>query len=115
VEIELSKLSLKPEPLQVESFARFPAAKRDLSLLVPETVSYGTIKDKVVASGGALLSTVDLFDIYRGKGVPAGHGAYGIRLKFRSAKGNLKGKAVDKAIAAILGELKNSLGIEPRV
>ena len=115
VEIELSKLTLTPLPLQVETFARFPAVKRDLSLLVPETVSYGAIKDKVVAAGGPLLATVDLFDIYCGKGIAEGHGAYGIRLKFRSAKGNLKGKAVDKAIVAILRELKDSLGIEPRV
>lgn len=115
VEIRLSAMSLIPEPVKFEAFARFPAAKRDLSLLVPATVSYGTIKEKVVASGGRLLDTVDLFDIYRGKGVPDEFGAYGIRLKFRSAKGNLKGKAVDKAIESILSELKDSLGIEPRV
>ncbi len=115
VEIRLSAMSLTPQTVKFEGFARFPAAKRDLSLLVPETVSYGAIKEKVLSSGGKLLATVDLFDIYRGKGVPEGNGAYGIRLKFRSAKGNLKGKAVDKAIESILKELKGGLGIEPRV
>jgi phenylalanyl-tRNA synthetase beta chain len=57
---------------------------------------------------------VELFDIYRGKGLPEGRGAYGIRLKFRSAKGNLKGKTVDLAIGAALEALAARLGIEPR-
>jgi len=114
-EILLHEISLEPQPTKFEAFARFPAVKRDLSLLVPETVSYGTIAETVKTAGGPLLDTVDLFDIYRGKGLPAGSGAYGIRLKFRSAKGNLKGKAVDKAIVGILKGLKDSLGIEPRV
>ncbi len=115
VEIRLSGLSLAPQAVKFENFARFPVVKRDLSLLVPEAVSYGSVDEVVRAAGGPLLATVDLFDIYRGKGVPEGLGAYGIRLKFRSAKGNLKGKAVDKAIEGILKGLKADLGIEPRV
>ncbi len=114
VEICLSRLSLVPQPMKYEAFARFPAAKRDLSLLVPEAVAYGSIKELAGTAGGPLLDTVDLFDIYRGKGVPEGFGAYGIRLKFRSAKGSLKGKAVDKAIEGLLKALKEDLGIEPR-
>jgi len=115
VEIRLSDLALEPQPMRFEDFARFPAVKRDLSLLVPEQVSYGAIVAEVRASGGPLLADLDLFDVYRGQGVPAGHGAYGIRLKFRSAKGSLKGTAVDKAIASLLKGLKSNLGIEPRV
>ncbi len=115
VEIRLSAMSLTPEAMRFESFARFPAVKRDLSLLVPEAVAYGSIEDLVNQAGGPLLDTVELFDIYRGKGVPEGFGAYGIRLKFRSAKGNLKGKAVDKAIEKLVAALKADLNIEQRV
>jgi hypothetical protein len=35
-------------------------------------------------------------------------------LKFRSAKGSLKGEAVDAAIVRILGSLKDRLGVEAR-
>ena len=65
-------------------------------------------------AGGPLLRSVELFDIYRGKGLPEGRGAFGIRLKFSSAKGNLKGKTVDLAIAAVLEALAKELGIAPR-
>jgi phenylalanyl-tRNA synthetase beta chain len=113
-EINLDRLELSPVPVRYRPFARFPAVKRDLSLLVPRGVTYGRIAGVVRASAGALLEDVELFDIYRGKGLPDGHGAYGIRLKFRSAKGNLKGKTVDLAIAAVLEALARELGIEPR-
>ena len=114
-EIRISSLDLAPQPMRFESFARFPAVKRDLSLLVPGAVTYGQVRQAVTAAGGPLLDTVDLFDIYRGPGVAEGFGAYGIRLKFRSAKGNLKGKAVDMAIEGILKGLKENLGIEVRI
>jgi len=114
-EIDLTRISLQPAPVKFVGFTRFPVVKRDLSLLVPESVSYGSVREAVKRTGGPLLKTVDLFDIYRGEGVPEGFGAYGIRLKFGSGKGNLKGKAVDKAIEGIIDGLKSGLGIEPRV
>lgn len=113
-EIRLSDLDVTPEPLAYQEIVRFPAVKRDLSLLVPRGISFGQIREVVVGSGGPLLESVELFDIYRGKGLPEGAGAYGIRLKFRSAKGNLKGKTVDGAIQAILAALSDRLKIEQR-
>ena len=113
-EINLDELDLTPQGVEFKPFARFPGVKRDLSLLVPGAVSYQDIDDVVRESGGILLVDVELFDIYRGKGVPEGLGAFGIRLKFRSDKGNLKGKAVDKAITKILKDLADRLKIEPR-
>ncbi len=113
-EINLSAADMSPEPMEYQAFARFPAVKRDLSLLVPEGTAWGAIKDTVVEIGGPHISDVDLFDIYRGKGVPEDRGAFGIRLKFRSQKGNLKGKTVDGAIVRILAGLSDRLQIEPR-
>ncbi|RKZ18824.1 hypothetical protein DRQ50_03320, partial [bacterium] len=113
-EIELTALDLTPVPLRYEDFARFPAVKRDLSLLVPEGVTFGEVSAVVRDTAGALLENVELFDIYRGKGVPEGRGAYGIRLKFRSDKGNLKGRTVDGAIARCVEALTDRLKIEHR-
>jgi len=114
VEINLSLLDILPKPLKFQSFGRFPAVKRDLSLLVPSSVGFSQLVETVEAAGGPLLRDVELFDIYRGKGVPEGSGAYGIRLKFQSDKGSLKGKTVDRAIGLVLTALKDRLQIESR-
>jgi phenylalanyl-tRNA synthetase beta chain len=95
-------------------FTRFPAVKRDLSLLVPSGVAFGQIQDTVTEVGGELLELSELFDIYRGKGVPEGNAAFGIRLKFRSGTGSLKGETVDAAIGEILAALKDRWAIETR-
>jgi phenylalanyl-tRNA synthetase beta chain len=113
-EINLDLVDLAPTPMKYEPFTRFPAVKRDLSLLVPQGIVYEDLEKVVREAGGVHLDSVELFDIYRGKGVPEGQGAYGIRLKFRSAKGNLKGKTVDFAIGQILEALASRLKIEHR-
>ncbi len=113
-EINLDLLDLNPLEMKYQPFARFPEVKRDLSLLVPNGTVYGQVEQVVLESGGVHLELVELFDIYRGKGVAEGHGAYGIRLKFRSAKGNLKGKTVDYAIKQIIEALASRLKIEHR-
>ena len=113
-EIELGALELPPPALVYRPFSRFPAVKRDLSLLVPETVRYGTVSRLVRERGGEFLESLELFDIYKGKGLPEGTLAMGIRLKFRSAEGNLKGETVEKAVQAIVDALSAQLEVRIR-
>ena len=114
LEVDLGRLDLTPAPVRYAPFSRFPAVKRDLSLLVPGQVTYAQLAEVVRAGGGDLLESLELFDIYEGKGVPAGHSAYGIRLKFRSATGSLEGKTVDRALASITTALSERLDVQPR-
>jgi len=113
-EIDMEYLKMSPEDVRYKPFTRFPVVKRDLSLLVPQGVAYRQVETVVRDSGGELLESVELFDVYRGKGLPEGTGAFGIRLMFRSGKGNLKGKTVDRAISIILEALKRELDIDTR-
>lgn len=113
-EIRFDALEAAPEAVAYQPFARYPAVKRDLSLLVPAGVAWEAIRTVVRDTAGPHLADLELFEIYRGKGVSEGFGAFGIRLKFRSEKGNLKGKTVDRAISGILEGLDQRLGIRTR-
>ncbi len=110
-ELDLSCLNLQPESVEFKQYSRFPAVKRDLSLLVPAGLRYQQVRALVEESAGDLLESVELFDIYRGKELPDQRAAFGIRLKFRSVKGNLKGKTVDKAVAKIQKTLAEQLDV----
>ncbi len=114
LELELDGFDLSPAPVRYASFSRFPAVKRDLSLVTPAGVGYESVRDVVTRSGGPLLAEVELFDLFRGGQLTDGSAALGIRLKFQSAKSNLKGKAVDKAIDAIMDALRNELDVQLR-
>jgi len=110
-EIELSRLDLTPAPVEFRPFSRFPAVKRDLSLVVPGGTDFAQLEAVIQEHGAELLEELELFDIYRGKGIPDGCSAVGIRLKFRSDKGNLRGKMVDKAIEKIQDALAKQLDV----
>ncbi len=114
LELDLGRADLTPAPVTYSAFSRFPAVKRDLSLLVPHEVTYEAVSGCVRESGGKLLESLALFDHYTGKGVPEGVAAHGIRLKFRSARGSLEGGTVDRAIEQILAALSEKLGVRPR-
>jgi len=113
-EVELGDLDPAAATPRFAPFSRFPAAKRDLSLLVPDGVGYDRIREVVQEAAGGLLQTCDLFDVYRGAGLGEGRAAFGIRLKFQSAKGSLQGKAVDAAVAAVTEALARTLNVELR-
>lgn len=110
----LADTDLRPAPVRYEPFSRYPAAKRDLSLVVPDGVSYAAIDALLREHGGPLLQDWDLFDHFRGGSLPEGTSSLGIRLQFQSAKGSLKGKAVDMAVDALRSRLEGDLGVTIR-
>jgi phenylalanyl-tRNA synthetase beta chain len=92
----------------------YPAVERDLALLVADTVTAASVMALMRERGGELLEEVTLFDHYRGEGVPVGQRSVAFRLRFRAAERTLKDKEVDRAVQAIVGRLKEELGVEPR-
>lgn len=75
---------------------RFPAVKRDLSLMVPERVPAGELRDVVFAQQQKYIESVDIFDVYRGKSLPQGAKSVSLSLTYRSDTATLKDAAVDK-------------------
>jgi phenylalanyl-tRNA synthetase beta chain len=113
-EVHLNQLDLEPAPVRYRPFGRYPAVKRDLSLVVPRTVTYAQLAETIRAAAGSLLEELELFDIYSDKRVAEGFTTYGIRLKFRSADGNLEGRLVDTTLESIVGDLATRLAVRLR-
>jgi phenylalanyl-tRNA synthetase beta chain len=104
-----------PAPVPVyRRLPQYPAVERDLALIVPDGVPAQAVLDAIGSRGGGLLEEVALFDHYRGEGVPAGARSVAFGLRFRSPDRTLKDKEVDRAVTAIVGFLKEELGVEPR-
>lgn len=93
---------------------RFPAMRRDISLLVPEQVSAALLMESCRRHGGALLEDVVLFDVYRGKGVDAGLKSIAIGLSFRDRRHTLDDKVVQERLHAIICGLQADCGAELR-
>lgn len=67
-----------------QTFSTYPASDRDLAFFAPLTVSFADLEKAVRQVGGDLLATVQLFDEYRGQGVPEGQRSLALRMVYRA-------------------------------
>jgi phenylalanyl-tRNA synthetase beta chain len=91
-----------------------PASERDLALVLPPDVSAASVERVLRRQGGALLEQVDIFDEYRGAGLPEGHRGVGFRLRFRAPDRTLLTAEVDAAVGRCVTALEKELGIHLR-
>jgi phenylalanyl-tRNA synthetase beta chain len=84
---------------------RYPAATRDLALVVPKEVSALQIEKAIRKAGGGLVSQVRLFDLYQGKQVPGGHRSLAYSITFRHEEGTLTEAEINK----VQGNIESAL------
>lgn len=77
--------------------SKFPSSDIDLAFEVPDDVPASSVLASLRKGGGALLQTVELFDVYRGDGVPDGARSLAYRLRFQAADRTLTDAEVAEA------------------
>ena len=92
----------------------FPAIERDLALVVPTGCTAADLDLVIQDSGGALLESLEIFDLYSDPENDNEVRSMAFRLRFRSEDRTLKDKEVDKSVGLILRRLKEQLDVEPR-
>lgn len=85
--------------------SRFPDSTRDIALLAPEHVTAETIVDCVKNVKIKEIEQVEIFDVYRGAGIPEGCKSIAIRIRYRSYERTL----TDDEIVAFHGRVIESL------
>ena len=91
-----------------------PAAQIDLALLVPDALLSSDVERVIRSNGGDLLERLDLFDDFRGQGLPAGTRSLAWRLTFRDATRTLRDKEIEGRTNKILRALEGELGVRQR-
>jgi phenylalanyl-tRNA synthetase beta chain len=99
--------SFKPLP-------QFPSSRRDVAMLVPEAVTHEQVLQSVKQAKAANLESVELFDIFRGQGVPAGQKSFAYAFTYRAADRTLTDAEINSAHERILEGLKTQLKAELR-
>jgi phenylalanyl-tRNA synthetase beta chain len=93
---------------------RYPAALRDIAVIVPETVTAERVDAEIRAAGGELLRGVRLFDLYRGESIPAGTRSLAYALTYQADDRTLTDKEVDKAHRKVEDRLRHVLKAQVR-
>ena len=90
--------------------SRHPAAERDLAVVVAEDRPAGEVEATIRTSGGELLQSTSLFDVYRGAPLGPDEKSLAFRLTFRAPDRTLAEAEVDAAIEAITLAIRSAVG-----
>jgi phenylalanyl-tRNA synthetase beta chain len=111
-ELEVDALAVE-KPLYRE-ISRFPQVRRDLAVVVDETVALSALAERVVLAASSLLCDLRIFDVYRGQGVEAGRKSVALGLIFQDISRTLTDEDVEQLMASIITDLRVSLNARIR-
>jgi phenylalanyl-tRNA synthetase beta chain len=83
---------------------RFPKVKRDLAFVLAADVSVGSLEETLRRSTGALLESVELFDIYEGDPLPAGKKSVAFSITLLSREKTLTDAEVDACLSRVIAD-----------
>jgi phenylalanyl-tRNA synthetase beta chain len=106
---ELEMDALTVEKPQYREISRFPQVRRDLAVVVDETVALSALAERVVLTASSLLCDLRIFDVYRGQGVEAGRKSVALGLIFQDISRTLTDEDVERLIASIVADLRVNL------
>ena len=107
-------LSKRNAAKSFKALPQFPSSRRDVAMLVPETVTHEAVLQSVKQAKAANLESVELFDVFRGKGVPDGQKSLAYAFTYRAADKTLTDADVNSAHEKVLETLKTQLKVELR-
>jgi phenylalanyl-tRNA synthetase beta chain len=87
----------------------FPSIRRDVAMLVPESTTHEAVAQIVKQARAANLEGVELFDVFRGKNVPAGQKSMAYAFTYRSLERTLTDSEVNGAHEKVVAQLKERL------
>lgn len=103
-EIDIDVLSERELP-KFTPLLKFPSIRRDLAVIVDESVKGGELIDFIVKIGGKLLTDAFIFDIYKGEHLEQGKKSVALAMTLRHPEKTLEdaeiNKVVDKVVAGL--------------
>jgi phenylalanyl-tRNA synthetase beta chain len=97
-----------------EEVSKFPAVRRDLSMLIDKSVSFGQLKQIAQKTERKLLKEVSVFDVYEGDKLPAGKKSYALSFIIQDIEKTLTDKAIDAIMQKLIYNLGKEAGAEIR-
>ncbi|HTB79983.1 MAG TPA: phenylalanine--tRNA ligase subunit beta [Opitutaceae bacterium] len=110
------KLAVAPARRRYADFSLFPAALRDLALVVDTAAPAGDIRARLAQSARAAVGSafavesVEVFDVYRGQGLPEGKKSLAFSFVFRAANRTLTDDEVNAAFQKIQDDVVKTAG-----
>jgi len=105
---------IKRDKVSFSELPKFPAVRRDLALLLDESVSYGDLRAAAFKQAKKLLRQVGLFDVYRGDKIPAGKKQYALSFLIQDLEKTLTDQDTERVMERLLTTFQKDFGAQLR-
>ena len=92
--------------VKYKALPKFPAAERDIAVLVDKAALVGDLEATIAKASGALLENIRLFDVYEGDRIPEDKKSVAFAISFRAADRSLTSEEVNKVFNKIVKDLQ---------
>jgi len=114
-EIDFDQLQKQcSENKEYRQISYHPPALRDISGIVPEEIKVEEAAEAIRNSSNNLLKSVEVFDVYKGKGIPSDKKSISFHLTYQSDEKTLDAKTIDGMVSDLLNKLKQTINWEER-
>ena len=114
----LADLNLSPllsgQVTAFKAISRYPKVLRDLAVVVDNSIAWQQIVDAVESLGDPRIQAVELFDVYRGTGVPEGCQSLALSLSLQDPEKTLDDVAIQEMVDQVVRTLGEQTGAELR-
>ena len=107
-------LESKNKKVSFTGLPKYPEVRRDLALLIDKQVKFSALKDLAFRTEKTLLRSVDLFDVYEGKGIPEEKKSYALSFVLRDDEKTLNDKQIDKIMQRLITTFDREFGAKLR-
>jgi phenylalanyl-tRNA synthetase beta chain len=97
-----------------EEISRFPQVRRDLAIVVDESITLSTLAERVTLAASNLLRDLRIFDVYRGPGLEKGRKSVAFGLIFQDISRTLTDDDVERLMASVVADLRENLNARIR-
>jgi phenylalanyl-tRNA synthetase beta chain len=101
--------SFRSEVPVFREISKFPAIRRDLAVVLDESVTLDELRESVNLAAKGLLHELNVFDVYRGKGIEPGRKSVALGLILQETSRTLTDGEADAVVAAVIERVKGDL------
>lgn len=107
--------ALRRRNIEVEELNKYPSVRRDLALVIENSIKFGDIVAIARKVGKKLIKDINLFDVYENEAqLGAGKRSYAVSFLFEDPSKTLQVKEVDEVIDRLIAELESKLDAKIR-
>ena len=94
---------------EFKSIPKFPEVRRDLSLVIDESVSFAEIEEIAFKSEKKLLTRVNVFSVYQGDRIEQGKKSYAVSFFLQDTEKTLNDKQIDRVMSNLIKQFEERL------